>query len=441
MKRITIAGLLLIGLGGCSLFGKGGDHHPKTPLLGDRISVLTAENGAEIDPGLADMAVAIPPAEANADWAQPGGNAQKSMGHLALGKALARAWSVGVHGNSPKARLASGPVVANGVIYVIDTQAEVQAFDAGSGAVKWKLSLGVKGDGSDLVYGGGVSFADGHLYATTGMGDVASIDAATGAVQWKVRPGGLLRGAPTVSNGQLYVISQDNQIFALSAADGKTIWNAAGALENSGIFGVAAPAVAQGTVVAGFSSGELNAYRYENGRAVWQDALSRTSVTTAVASLSDIDAAPLIDEGRVYAIGEGGRMVAMELVTGQRLWELNIGGIATPWVAGDWLFVVTDQAKLLCISKVSGKVRWISQLPQWGKAKKKDRPISWVGPVLAGDRLILGSSRGMLINVSVVDGRIGSTTNIGSALSLQPIVANNTLYLLDDKGRLSAWRG
>ena len=50
----------------------------------------------------------------------------------------------------------------------------------------------------------------------------------------------------------------------------------------------------------------------------------------------------------MIAIGQGGRMVALELTTGQRQWELNIAGISTPWVAGDWIFVVTDDAKLLC---------------------------------------------------------------------------------------------
>ena len=38
---------------------------------------------------------------------------------------------------------------------------------------------------------------------------------------------------------------------------------------------------------------------------------------------------------------KGGRIVALELATGQRLWEQNFAGISTPWVAGDWLFVVT----------------------------------------------------------------------------------------------------
>jgi outer membrane protein assembly factor BamB len=439
MKRMTIAAVLLLTLGGCGLFGKG-EKKAKTPLVGDRVPILTYESGVEVDPGLADQPVAVPAAVANANWAQPGGNAQKSMGHLELGTALGRAWNVSIASNPKKARLAAPPVVDNGTLYVIDSEATVHAFDAASGGRRWETNIGVKGKDEAAAFGGGVSVESGRAYATTGLGDVVALDASNGKVIWKVRPAGPLRGSPTIFNGQIYVVSQDNQIFALNAPDGKTIWNEAGSMENSGIFGVAAPAAAQGTVIAGFSSGDLTAYRYENGRAVWQDALSRTSVSTTVASLADIDASPVIDEGRVYAVGEGGRMVALELVSGQRLWELNIGGISTPWVAGEWVFVVTDQARLLCISRISGKIRWMTQLQQWRSKKKKDRPISWTGPILAGNRLLLANSEGQIMNVAVEDGKIGTSTKAGNAIHLSPVVANNTLYILDSSGHLSAWR-
>jgi outer membrane protein assembly factor BamB len=440
MKRFAAAAMILLALSGCGIFRGREDKGPKTPLLGQRIPILTYENAAETDPGLASVEVTLPAPEANDAWAQPGGNERKVMGNLALGSALGPAWNARIAGGSNKARLAASPVVANGTVYVIDTQAVVHAFDAKSGAARWRTSLGVHGDGESSAFGGGVSFDNGHLYATTGVGDVVALDAATGAVQWKVRPAGPLRGAPTVANGQLYVITQDNQIFALNAADGKTVWNEAGSLVASEIFGVAAPSVAQGTVVAGFSSGELTAYRYENGRAVWQDALSRTSMSTAVASLSDIDADPVIEEGKVYAIGQGGRMVALDIVSGQRLWELNIGGISTPWVAGDWIFVVTDQAQLLCIARATGKVRWITQLPHWRKPKKKDKLITWTGPVLAGNRLVLANTQGELVNVDAATGKIGTKTRAGKAIYLSPVIANNTLYILDSDGRVSAWR-
>jgi outer membrane protein assembly factor BamB len=438
MKRIIIALVALTALGGCGIFG--GDKKPKTPVLGERLPVLNYETGAELDPGLADTPIDVPPPVANDSWAQSGGNAEHAMGHPALGTALGRAWTASIKGSSKKARLAAGPVIADGRVYVIDTEATVHAFSVANGGKVWTTRVSAAKGNESSLFGGGVSFDAGKIYATNGVGDAAALDAATGAVIWKVRPGGPLRGAPTLANGHVYVVSQDNQIFALKMENGETVWNEAATLETSGVFGVAAPASAQGTVVAGFSSGELTAFRYENGRAVWQDALSRTSISTAVASLSDIDAAPVIDQGRVYAVGQGGRMVAMELVTGQRLWELNVAGIATPWVAGDWLFVVTDEAKLLAVQRTSGKVRWMTQLPRWKDAKDKKGPISWTGPVLAGGRLLLASSRGHLVNVAIADGAVGTTTTVGGPVFIPPVVAANTLFVLDNDGRLSAWR-
>jgi len=193
-------------------------------------------------------------------------------------------------------------------------------------------------------------------------------------------------------------------------------------------------------VVAGFSSGELNAYRYENGRQVWQDALQRTSIQTSVSSLSDVDADPIIDNGQVFALGQGGRMVALEINSGQRQWEINIAGTATPWVAGDWIYAITDTAKLLCIYRQNGHIRWISQLPQFEKAKSKKGEIDYVGPVLAGNRLVLGGSNGALIFVDAQTGSFQSQTKIGSGISQPPVVANSTLYVYDDDGRLHALR-
>jgi outer membrane protein assembly factor BamB len=159
-----------------------------------------------------------------------------------------------------------------------------------------------------------------------------------------------------------------------------------------------------------------------------------------VSSLSDIDADPVIDSGQVIAIGQGGRMVALELITGQRMWELNLAGIATPWVAGDWVFVVTEDAKLMAIARASGKVRWINQLPQYRKEKSKSGPIGYVGPILAGGRLIVAGSNGAIINVDPVNGSFQSQTGIKASISLPPVVAGNMLYLLDDDGRLHAFR-
>ena len=436
--RIALLMAAALAAGGCSMFKKSA---PKTPVLGERISVLSAEGDVVVDPALAAAPVTLPPAAVNADWAQSGGNPAKSMGHLALGNALGVAWSVQAgRGSSLTARLASEPVVANGRVYTIDTLGAVRSFDVATGRQNWASQTPNDKGNEGALYGGGIAYADGRIYTTNGLGYVAAMDAGSGGIVWQKRPGGPLRGAPTIADGTVYVMSQDNQIYSLKAADGATNWSQAAALEIAGVFGTASPAVGQGTVIAGFSSGELNAYRYENGRQVWQDALQRTSIRTSVSSLSDIDADPVIDGGQVFALGQGGRMVSLELTTGQRQWEINIAGIATPWVAGDWLFVVTDDAKLLCVARGSGKIRWINQLPQYEKPKAKRGQIDYSGPVLAGDRLIVTGSNGVIVNIDPATGSFQSQTRVGPGISLPPVVAGSTLFIYADDGKLHAFR-
>ncbi len=438
--KLSAAFAAMALLSGCGIFKGGGPS--KTPVVGQRVSILASEDLAIADPTLAEVQVVLPIATTNGDWNQPGGNASKSMGHLAIGDTLTQAWSKRIAGGNTRTRLAAAPVVAGGRLYVIDVDGVVTAMAADTGATVWTAPT-VKGkENQPARFGGGVSIDGARAFATNGLGDVVAFNVADGTEIWRVKPGGPLRGAPTVEDGQLYVVSQDNQMFALSQADGRVVWTQSGSLESQGVFGVAAPALAQGTVVAGFSSGELNAYRYENGRSVWADSLSRTSASTSVSALADIDAEPVIDNGRVYAVGQGGRMVALELTSGQRLWEQNLAGITTPWVAGEWIFVVTDDARLLCISRGSGKLRWVQQLPGFRNMKKKRNPIGWVGPVLAGNRLLLANSLGELVSASTTDGSITSTVDTRSkgGYTLSPVVANGMLYLLDDAGTLTAWK-
>ncbi|HEX8057263.1 MAG TPA: PQQ-binding-like beta-propeller repeat protein [Novosphingobium sp.] len=431
---------LALGVSGCGVFG-GGKGGPKTPTVGNRVPILSRiESGAKVDPTQASIAVIVPPAETNADWPQAGNTPGKSYGHLALADAPSRVWSASIAGSSGKRRLAAAPVIGGGNLFVMDTDGLVSAFNAATGSRLWTKSFSIEGDGSTSVFGGGVSYDGDRVYVTTGVGEVAALEAATGNQIWKVKPAGPLRGSPTIAFNAVYVMTQNNELHALDTTDGKVIWNESGSQGQAGVFGVAAPAAGQGTVIAGYSTGELVAYRYENGRTLWSDALARTSISTAVGILTDVDADPIIDRGRVFALGQGGRMAAYELVSGQRIWELNLAGISTPAIAGEWVFTLTDDAKLLCIGRTNGKVRWMTQLTRYHNEKKRKNPVFWTGPVLAGNHLWIANSDGELDTASVADGTVTKFTELGGSISLAPVVANGMLYVLDDNGKLSAFR-
>ena len=439
--RLTAAMALVMiaGLSGCGILK--GKAKPSTPTVGNRVAILSrVDTSAKVDPALADVAVVVPPATENADWAQAGGTASKAYGNLALASAPSLAWTARIAGTTKKLRLAAAPVVSGGTLFVMDTNGTVHAFDAKSGTERWSKTFKIKGDGSRSIYGGGASAADDRVYVTTGLGEVAALNAATGEQVWRVKPAGPLRGSPTIAFGNIFVMTQANQIVSLNAADGTQAWNANASVGQTGVFGVAAPAAGQGTIIAGYSTGELIAYRYENGRELWNDALARTSLSTSVGVLTDIDADPIIDRGRVYALGQGGRMAAYELVTGQRIWELNLAGISTPAVAGDWIVTLTDDARLLCIARSSGKVRWLTQLAGFRNVAKKKSPVFWSGPVLAGDKLWFVNSLGQIFSAAAADGQPVQVANLKAPITLAPIVAGSTLYVLDDSGKISAFR-
>ena len=189
-----------------------------------------------------------------------------------------------------------------------------------------------------------------------------------------------------------------------------------------------------------YTSGEIYALRVQNGQTAWTDSLTRTGNLTALTALNDIAGRPVIDRGRVIAISHSGRMVSIDARSGQRVWTRDIGGVQTPWVAGDFIYVVTLDSQVLCISRRDGRIRWITELPRYRNEKKKKEPIEWAGPVLAGDRLIVLSSDGYAVSISPYIGGVTGGITIPTGTFIPPVVANGTLYILTDKADLIAMR-
>lgn len=436
---LALVSASLVALPGCKIFRSTGDK--KAATAGQRVSVLDYERQVEAEADLAGVDVVLPEPQVNAEWTQPAGNAAGNLGHLVLSDNPQRVWSAGIgRGSDSTRRLNGTPVIADNRLFVMDTEGQISGFNATSGKLLWRKTIELEGEGSRPAFGGGVSLMGGRVFATTGFGVVAAFDAATGTEIWRVRLPTPLRAAPSVDSGRVFVTSQDGQLTALNADTGEQLWQANATVEPAAILGPGSPSIAIETVVAGFPSGELFALRVENGRTAWQDQLSRTGRTTALGALSGIASSPVIDRGRVFAIGHGGRMVALELATGTRVWEREFAGVNAPWPSGDWVFAVTVEAELVALTRTDGKIRWVSNLGHWKDPEDKKGQIEWFGPVLAGNRLILVSSRGRMAFVSPQTGEILKTAKLSEAAYLPPVVANGMLYILTDDGTVTAYR-
>ncbi len=435
-RFLLAAVLLVVSLSGCDILDK-----KKTALPGERISVLGDRKDLEPDSDAANIPVVLPPPTVNESWPQSGGFANNAMHNLAIGASPQIIWTADVGTGSSSTRiLTTPPVVAEGKVFAKDAQGTVSAFNADTGALLWRVSLAPEKARDSDEFGGGLAYYGGRLFVTTGFATVYSLDPATGKEDWHSTVSAPVRGAPLVFGDRVFVIAIDNRLHTLAAADGSDLWQFAGLQETSGYVGGNSPAGSGDTIVAPFTSGELAALRIDNGRPIWNETLigARADVR-AFGNLADIRGRPVIDRGLVIAMGSAGQIAGIDLRSGQRQWDRNIGGSQTPWPAGRFLFIVTGNADVVAMVRDTGKIRWVTPLTQF-EDTKKHVPVLWGGPVLAGDRLLLTSSLGDLVVVSPYTGEIMGKIDVRDRVRLGPVIANQTIYVLTDSGRLIALR-
>ncbi len=437
MKRRHFVSALLASLttAGCGLFDE-----KKKILPGERISVLGLDRKIEADPKVAGTPIALPAPAANAEWPEPGGNPSHVMGNLALPNQVKRAWDTSIgDGSARYTRVMSQPIVAQGHVFAMDGGVQVSALDPASGKRIWSVDLKPKEQRGN-AFGGGPCFWNKRLYVSTGYGEVVALNPDDGAVIWRQSVATPVHAAPTVTDGRIFVVTVDNELVVLSADDGKRLWSHNGIPETAGLLGSASPAVEGEIVVVAYNSGELWALRVENGRAAWSENLASARSMDAVSNMADIHGRPVIDRGRVFAVSHSGRMMAIDLRTGAHVWEQEMASSHAPWCVGDFIYLLANDNTVVCLTRNEGKVRWSMPLPHYENEKKKEDPIRWAGPVLGGNQLIVLSSSGVAMWLSPLTGETIYQTELSDKGYLGPIIADNTLYLLTDDAKLSAYR-
>lgn len=452
-KRLALAAAVAFALagplGGCSDGGlpslpKVGDLNPwkekQLPLPGKRIPVMATTEKIPGELASGDRPIALPPPQTNEAWAQSGGDASNAPGHLALGATPRQAWSVDIGaGSSKTGRLTASPIIYAGRVYTLDAEGTISAFGLSGGSAAWRasmkpnreqsggfFSLGASGGGG---FGGGIAADNGKIFVTSGYGNVAAFDPQSGKKLWEKSLGTPVRAAPTAAADRVYVVSTEGRFYCLSGTDGSELWVVRGLPQQASLVINTSPAVDGELVVVPYPSGDLVALKVIDGTSVWSENLARTRATSQLASLSDA-ARPAIANGTVYAVGHAGRMIATSARSGERLWSLNVPGTQMPWVAGDSVFVVDISGQLMAIARTDGKVQWTMNLPGGG---------TWSGPVLAGGSLWLTSSKGQLVGVDAMAGRVVSQQDIGNPSFIAPVVAQGRMFVLTDNGKLVAF--
>lgn len=447
LKKTAQFGLflgLVVGLTSCSILDRGrADRQAKEQLEKEgRITMVLTDQRLVPDTSLVGESITLPsPRTISEGWSQTGSRASKVAGHIQAADRLEVAWrqSVG-KGSSNKATLTAPPVTSVDTVYTIDAGHQIVATDLATGRRNWsqKITSGSRRDG--LSFGAGLAYHDGRLILASGYGFVAVLDANNGAELWRTETEAPMTGAPTVKDDRIYVSSNNNEILALSLATGQTLWSDQAIAESARVLGASSPAAVEDIVVVPYSSGEIIAYLSANGRRLWSEALASAGQFTPISSINDIGARPILGAGLVFAGSQSGVLAAIDGRTGNRVWQQPIGTTQAPALAGEYIFVMGVEADVACIKAGTGQVVWVKELEKFRNVEKKKGRITYAGPILASNRILIVSSRGDLIALDPQTGDEVQRLKLGDAVYIEPIASQDKLLVLTDEARLIAVR-
>ncbi|MGL4238916.1 PQQ-binding-like beta-propeller repeat protein, partial [Tabrizicola sp.] len=313
-------------------------------------------------------------AQTSGDWTHRAGNARHLMPHAALSSTPQLAWSAKIgEGSSRKNRIGAAPVVADGRIFTIDAGVSVTATSSGGG-VLWTTDLTAAFDAGGGQSAGGLAIAGNRVFATTGYGELVALDASSGAVIWRQRVDAPMSGAPATDGEAVYVSGRDGSAWAVSAADGKVIWQVVGSPGKAAYIGTAAPTVGDRAVIFPSAAGDLMAVlKIGGGTKIWQASLAGKRLGRAYALTADVTGDAVIAGKTLYAGSGSGRTVAMSASSGERIWSAGEGALGPVAVAGGSIFLVNDEAKLVRLDAETGEVIWSVEMPYFTNDKIKRR--------------------------------------------------------------------
>lgn len=386
--------------------------------------------------------ISLPAVQSNVAWPQSPGTPSFRTDHPALRTAPTLAWSNSIgEGDGRRQRITAAPVVANGLIYTLDADALVTATST-AGQTVWQNDTRPARDKSGQATGGGLAYDDGRLYVTLGYGDLIVLNAATGAEIWRQTLGGTASGAPTVFGGLIYLTVGDDRGWAIDAETGRQRWQLVASPDVANTLGAPAPALSGDLAVFAFGSGELQAVFRQGGLRRWDVTVSGERPGTALGAINDVTAAPVIAGGRVYTGNQAGRIVALDLASGERIWTAREGATGNILPVGGSIFAISDLNELLRLDAADGSRVWAVPLPRFVKDNPRRRAAVFAhhGPVLAGGRIYVASNDGALRGFDPTSGALLSETEIPGGASSEPVVAGGVLYVVSSRGQLNAFR-
>ena len=335
-----------------------------------------------------------------------------------------RLWQVKIGAGAEFLRLALQPAGDGSRIYAASRDGNVVALDPETGREFWRTKL-------DIELSAGPGVGENLLVVGSADGLLIALDAATGAEKWRADITGETLAKAAIKDDVVVAMTIDNRLRAVSAFDGSERWIIEQSTPRLTMRGSATPVIVGTSVIAGFDNGRLMAVSLSSGDIAWEQLLSPPSGRSDLDRLADIDGAIGVVGQDVYAAGYQGSLAALASESGQVLWSREISTFEG--VSADWnnLYTVTEEGEIIALARRTGDESW-----RQGSLLRREPTL----PVSFSTTVAVGDLEGYLHFFNNFSGEPVARLRMGNqAISTEPVVVANRLYVQSDSGSLAAF--
>lgn len=332
-------------------------------------------------------------------------------------------WSTQAGAGSSGEYLKSSPAVSDCGVYTASLKGTVTAVNRANGRINWQVNTGLP-----LTSGAGAG--EGIVVVASRTGDVIALREQDGTKLWQNSVSSEVLANPVIAHNQVIIKSIDGDIHSFDVSNGSERWNFHQAEPSLILRGSSTPVISDNHLIAGYASGNLAKFMLNQGQLLWSQSIASSEGAFAIQRMIDIDANPIVFDHRIYAATYQGKVASLDWGSGRVLWSHDISSYTGMAATADSLAVTDAKSHVWSFNIDSGLVNW-------RQTDLEYRNIS--GPAYYGNYIVVGDSQGYLHWLSKQDGHFSARSYLGASIYAAPIMKNNVLYVINNKGYLAAY--
>ncbi len=335
-------------------------------------------------------------------------------------------WSKRIGKGAENLYLKLTPAVIGGYLFVADQYGKLIATDISTGEPVWQIH------DKNVNYTSGAGGGDGMVLIGTGDGRVIARDVQTGNLKWVAKVSSEILSAPTAFNQITVVRTGDGNIFGLDSETGKEIWNYDRTVPSLTLRGNAPPVIGGDRVFAGFDNGRFVALDLKSGQSLWDSPLAIPSGRSDLDRMVDVDSAPIVQKNTIFVASFHGGVSAISSIDGRILWTREISSYAGIALGGRHVYVTDEEGSIWALNAETGA-------SVWKKDELKERYPT--APAYYNGHVVVCDSEGYTLWMNAQTGEFVYKSRLDkSRIIARSLRAADSLISYSSNGRVVAMR-